>query len=239
MLKITPKLAQATATLQLSDEALPALVTSSHSLIDQDLTIIHNLPNPPLVTLTPDQIFIRQCKLAGDAVDANGGCFHTEDLQHLLKLTQGAPALIGHNHQMTAVARFFGGEVLKLGETSYIAPKFYWPRAHSAANDLRLQIDTGIIHESSIAFNFEKAMCSICGQDIRSCPHFILETYEDKLCFYWYETITRILEGAFVYRGAEPGTGFIENMTTMNPPQLAVMMTINGEVFTLKKAESP
>lgn len=229
MLKKMQKHTQTTAVLELSDSDLPSLISTSPSSSEQDLDIIHALPNPPLVTLKSDEIFIRQCKLAGDAVDAHGGRFHTEDLPHLLKLSQGAPALIGHNRQAPAVARFFGGEIVKIGENSFIAPKFYWPRAHSTASDLRLQIDTGIIHEASLAFTFEKATCNICGQDIRTCQHMIFDTYEDKLCFYWYENVHRVLEGSFVYQGAEPGTGFLD-MQSQNIPS---HVTIDGKLFAV------
>ncbi|MBU1920448.1 hypothetical protein KKG66_06355, partial [bacterium] len=73
---------------------------SGNSLLSEELK---NLPNPPLVQLKPEDIYVRRCRLAGDAIDSQMGCFRTHDLEKLLKLAQGAPALIGHNRQSVAV----------------------------------------------------------------------------------------------------------------------------------------
>lgn len=180
-----------------------------------DVELINALSNPPLVPLTEQDIHVRRCRLAGDAVDSQFGCFRSHDLPKLLALTQGAPALIGHDRQKIAVARFFGGSVETYQGHHYIVPKFYWPRAHSGAEDFRVLLDCGIITEASIAFTFEKPACSICGGDIRECEHEPGGFYGLKLCHYYYEKIERVLEGSFVYRGAEPGTGILAEMSDL------------------------
>lgn len=182
---------------------------------ENDVAHIAALPNPPLTPLTESDIHVRRCRLAGDAVDSQFGCFRSHDLQKLLELTHGAPALIGHNRQSVAVARFFGGSVEEFGGHRYIVPKFYWPRAHSAAEDFRVLLDAGIISEASIAFSFEKPSCSICGKDIRDCEHEPGAHYGLKLCHYFYDGLDRVLEGSFVYRGAEPGTGILSEMSDL------------------------
>jgi hypothetical protein len=188
-----------------------------------DLELINSLSNPPLIPLTADDVYIRRCRLAGDAVDSQHGCFRSEDLERLLVLTHGAPALIGHNRNTLAVARFFGGSVEEHNGYRYIVPKFYWPKQHSAAEDFRVLLDSGIIAAASISFTFDKPTSSICGKDIRECNHQPGQNYGDKLCFYLYDGIDRVLEGSFVYRGAEPGTGILaENFI---PPQNAPMNT--------------
>jgi hypothetical protein len=187
------------------------LIALSNTPAKSDLDEIRGLPNPPLVKLVLDDIHVRRCRLAGDRVDAHGGCFRTADLDKVLRLAHGAPALIGHDRRSPAVARFFGGSIESFGGARYIVPKFYWPRHHSAAEDLRWQIDTGILSEASIAFTFEQATCSICSRDIRECEHEIGKDYDGKVCFYYYDGVERVLEGSFVYRGAEPGTGFLHS----------------------------
>jgi len=182
---------------------------------ENDVAQIAALPNPPLAPLAESDIHVRRCRRAGDAVDSQFGCFRSHDLQKLLDLTHGAPALIGHNRQSVAVARFFGGSVEEFGGHRYIVPKFYWPRAHSAAEDFRVLLDAGIISEASIAFTFEKPSCSICGRDIRECEHEPGAHYGLKLCHYYYDNLDRVLEGSFVYRGAEPGTGILSEMSDL------------------------
>ena len=130
----------------------------------QDLDAIHALPNPPLLPLTAEEIHIRRCRLASDQTDSRFGRFRTEDLPRLLELVQGAPVLIGHDRRTLGIARFFGGEVEKRGEASWIVPRFYWPRAHSQADDLRVMIDSGVYNEASIAFVYQKPTCSNCGR---------------------------------------------------------------------------
>jgi hypothetical protein len=174
---------------------------------------INTLTNPPLVPVSEEDIHVRRCRLAGDAVDSQYGCFRTHDLPELLKRTHGAPALIGHNRQGIAVARFFGGSVEEHEGHRYIVPKFYWPRAHSGAEDFRVLLDSGLISEASIAFTFDKPACSICGKDIRECEHEPGALYGLKLCYYYYDGLDRVLEGSFVYRGAEPGTGILSEMS--------------------------
>lgn len=227
-----------TAHLEHSSDALKNLISLPENTNEKDLAKIHQLFNPPLTRLSADKIFIRQCKLAGDEIDAHGGCFRSKDLPHLLELTQGAPALIAHNRQTSAVARFFGGNILTVGEHHYIAPKFYWPREHSEASDLRLLIDTGIINEASIAFTFEKAECNICGCDIRECAHMPFETYDEKVCHYWYHNVIKVLEGSFVYRGAEPGTGFLERYPQILPNH-QLKITIDGISYTSSSTQPP
>jgi hypothetical protein len=186
--------------------------TEKSAIIDE----LAALPNPPLVALSPDDIYVRRCRLAGDAVDNQMGCFRTHELERLLKLTQGAPALIGHNRQSIAVARFFGGSIESHNGHSYIVPRFYWPKAHSSAEDFRVLLDSGIITEASIAFTFDKPTCSICAKDIRDCEHQPGTHYGLKLCHYYYDGLERVLEGSFVYRGAEPGTGILSEISDLN-----------------------
>jgi len=174
---------------------------------EEDLEAIRNLSNPPLVALDVDDIHVRRCRLASDRVDSRYGRFRSADLPHLLKLTQGAPVLIGHDRRTLGVARFFGGEVEKRGDTEWIIPRFYWPKAHSQADDLRVMIDSGVYNEASISFVYREPTCSICGQDLRSCPHWPGRSYDGQLCFFWYDGVERVTEGSLVYRGAAPGTG--------------------------------
>lgn len=191
------------------------LISPDGKVTGKDITEINNLTNPPPVPVNNNDVYVRKCRLAGDAIDAGFGRFRTEDLPLLLEKVQGAPALVGHRKDTLGIARFFGGEVKEdpVSKISYIIPKFYWMRGHSAAEDLRVCIDGGIYSEGSIGFTFKTPTCSICGEDIRKCEHFPGQTYNDSLCYMFYDDILKVTEGSFVYRGAQPGTGF-----TLNDP---------------------
>lgn len=188
-----------------------APIGHENSVSESDLTLINNLKNPPLVKLAENEIYVRRCRLAGDAVDAKGGRFRTEDLPKLLEMVQGAPALIGHNRSQLAIARFFGGSLEEHEGNRYIVPKLYWLRAHSYAEDLRLEIDGGLVNEASIAFLYRTPTCAVCGSDYRSCEHMTGTSYNGMECYYYYDEIEAVTEGSLVYRGAEPGTGLLPN----------------------------
>ncbi len=183
------------------------LVRDPYRPDNNDTDQINSLENPPLIPLKSEEILVRKCRLASDRMDSRFGRFRTEDLPNLLEMIQGAPVLIGHDRKSLGIARFFGGEIAKRGDTTWIIPKFYWAKDHSGAEDLRIQIDAGVYNEASIAFVYQKPTCSVCGEDLRSCPHWPGKTYEGELCFYWYDKVERVTEGSLVYRGAAPGTG--------------------------------
>jgi hypothetical protein len=192
----------------LSQHLTGTLMRESCHASEEDIARIRALPNPPLVKLNADEIHVRRCRLASDGVDSRYGRFRTEDLPKLLELAQGAPVMVGHDRRTLGVARFFGGAVEKRGDVAYVVPRFYWPKAHSRAEDLRVMIDTGVYNEASIAFLYQKPTCSICGEDLRSCAHWPGRTYDGTLCFFYYDGVERVTEGSLVYRGAAPGTGF-------------------------------
>ncbi|MBD3166388.1 hypothetical protein GF324_07310 [bacterium] len=192
----------------LSQQLTGALLRDPVAVQSSDLETIRALPNPPLTNLAPEDIYVRRCRLACDAIDSRGGRFRREDMPRLLEMVQGAPVLIGHDKRSLGVARFFGGEVEQRGEVRWIVPKFYFPRAHSGSEDLKVMIDSGVYTEASIAFLYEKPTCSICGEDLRSCPHWPGRSYDNRTCHFWYDGIQRVTEGSLVYRGAAPGTGF-------------------------------
>ncbi|KPK95560.1 hypothetical protein AMJ80_04930 [bacterium SM23_31] len=188
---------------------------------DEDIAIINGLPNPPPVPVTAKDIYVRKCRLVGDGINCHFGRFHTEDLPELLRKTQGVSCLIGHRKETAGIARFFDGAIEKhkarnivtgeLEEMNFIVPKIYWMKAHSHAEDLRVNIDGGIYHQASISWYFEKPACGICGKDIRLCEHVPGKRYNRELCFFWYEEIGDVLEGSIVYAGGHPGTGFTLN----------------------------
>jgi len=186
------------------------LMKEAGVISEEDVRLINSLQNPPPTPVSERDVFVRSCRLAGDAIDSYHGRFRTEDLPKLLAMVQGAPMLIGHNKHSLGVARFFGGSIEEKNGINYIAPKFYWLRGHSSADDLRIAIDGGLYAEASISFAYEKPTCSVCGKDIRTCEHLpgAPGEKEGETVFYYYDNVVAVLEGSLVYRGAQPGTGF-------------------------------
>jgi hypothetical protein len=180
-------------------------VTAGVELVEQ----INALAPPD--PIKENQIYIRRCRLVGDAVNNQNGRFRTADMPLLLQLTNGAPLMVGHDTYTLPIGKFFGGRLEMVGGVTFIEPNFYWMRAAELAEDLHANIDGGIYREASIGFSFETPTCSICGEDIRSidkCKHIPGQEYDGAMCFYWYDGLQSVNEGSIVYRGAHAGTGF-------------------------------
>jgi len=189
---------------------------------DEDAEVINSLLNPPLVSVKKEDIYVRRCRLASDAIDYSYGKFRTEDLPRLLEFAQGVSLLIGHRKDTAGVARFFDGSIEQIDDVynpftqkkeriTYIVPKFYWMKKHSRAEDLRINIDGGIYHQVSLSWWYKKAACGICGKDMRDCEHIPGRKYNNILAFYYYDRIGDVLEGSIVYKGGQPYTGFYLN----------------------------
>jgi hypothetical protein len=193
--------------------AIRQIARHPEAITPELLDILKKMPNPPPQDLRLSDIFVRRCRLAGDRVDSHRGRFRTEFLPQLLKMANGAPLLIGHQKDQAPIGRFFGGQVESEangeGNCSYIVPFFYWPQGLRGSNDLRLLIDSGIYSEASISFVYKKPSCSKCGKDIRGCKHLNLLYGGDPDLHFYYDDVQQVLEGSIVYRGSEPGTGFI------------------------------
>lgn len=208
-----------TGPMNLFKESLTgSLLPGRNIATNNDVEIINSLENAPPIPVKKEDIYVRKCRLTGDGINCYNGRFHTEDLQELLKKTQGVSCLVGHRKDTAGIARFFGGAIEEhtafnpatgKDETmSFIVPKIYWMKEHSGAEDIRVNIDGGIYHSASISWYFDKPVCGLCGKDIRSCDHIPGQKYDGELCFFWYEGIGEVLEGSIVFSGGHPGTGF-------------------------------
>ena len=100
---------------------------------------------------------------------------------------------------------------------------FYWLRDARGADTLAENIDGGIYKECSISFTFLFPECSVCGRDIRTCPHQPFEKYTardtETTCHYYYRNIERVLETSLVYRGAVPDTALTNEL--LSPENLS------------------
>ena len=153
------------------------------TIIDQ----INDL-NPPK-PLTLDEIYVRECELVGDAMTDHNARFRTEDIEKILRLTNGAPLLIGHQKDTAPFGKFFGGRTAMKDTVKWAIPMFYWHKKLSFAEDLKYGIDSGIYNYASIGIRFNLPTCSICGEDIRRCDHISRKLYDGEKCFMWFDDI--------------------------------------------------
>ena len=184
----------------------------SSGLIDQ----INSICQPP-TPVTADDVYVRRIRLVGDglfkAFMLMGGMgllidlrFRTTDLPKILAMIQNRP-LLSHHMRDLPIGRWFGGEIIKVGEFSFVAPNCYWMRGTEKSEEIRLNLDGGVWREASIGLSFKQITCSICEKELDSCEHAPGKSYDGKICHGWADEITDVYEGSLVDRGAHPGTG--------------------------------
>jgi hypothetical protein len=175
------------------------------ALIDQ----INSIIKPPKPA-TAENVNIRAMFVVNDLINSHGGRFRREDLSKLCDLIADTPVLVGHNHAETPLARTFHAELEERGNVLWLKSYFYWPRSEGS-DELLLKIDSGILKECSISFIYTVPECSVCGEDIRKCPHE-LGAGPDSPHFI-YGGISQILETSLVYKGSVRGTYITDKLS--------------------------
>jgi hypothetical protein len=172
-------------------------------LIDQ----INSVIRPPKPA-TENNVNIRAMYVVNDLINSHGGRFRREDLVRLCELIVDSPVLVGHNRAETPLARTFYAELEEKGGVLWLKSYFYWPKSDEK-DDLLLKIDSGILKECSISFTYTFPECSLCGEDIRKCPHELA----DGSAHFIYNGITQVLETSLVYKGSVRGTYITDRLS--------------------------
>ena len=184
---------------QHDDEALAGLVAEINRVVD------------PPVAVAASGVFIRAMEVISDEVNEHGGRFSPDEFARLCELIIDSPVLVAHDRRQLPVARNFKAAVVERDGRPWVKVWFYWPKDAAGAQDLASRIDSGVIREVSIGFEFKCPECSVCGADIRQCEHRPFGEYRHadgsvRPAHYLYRDIVRVLETSLVYRGATPGT---------------------------------
>ncbi|MBD3332760.1 hypothetical protein GF356_07910 [candidate division GN15 bacterium] len=187
---------------RLSEEALSGEESQHIERINSNIS--------PETPVSAGDVYIRRMLVLSDRVNSFGGCFPAEEHSRLAELLVDSPVLVGHRKDSLPIGRTFHAEAVERDGARWVLSYFYWLKATNGAEDLRRQIDQGIVKECSIGFVFGRAECSICGNDIRECEHQPLVTYrvggQERNCHFNYRDIRKVLETSLVYRGATPDT---------------------------------
>ncbi|MBD3170144.1 MAG: hypothetical protein GF307_11720 [candidate division Zixibacteria bacterium] len=166
----------------------------------------------PEKQVNPDDVHMRIMYLASDSINAYGGRFPEEELRKLTSLIPGAPVMAGHRRDRLPLARSFKSDMHSdENGRRWVRAYFYWMREARGAGTLKLNIDSGVYRDCSLCFSYTYPECSICGEDMRRCPHIPLQTYpgpdgDETTAFYYYRGVSKVLEISLVFRGANPGT---------------------------------
>ncbi|MCK4223934.1 MAG: ATP-dependent DNA ligase [candidate division Zixibacteria bacterium] len=189
---------------------------------DEIVFLINSRIKPPK-PVAKDDIFVRTMFLVSDEVNSYGGRFPLEELFNIANLVIDSPVMVGHTKEKLPIARNFKAEVAQKDGKNWLKVWFYWLKSAKDASSLKENIDHGIYKECSLGFLFEFPQCSICGEDMRRCHHVPFKSYqtekgqgarvkEERVAYFNYRNITRVLETSLVYRGAVPNTSMSDEL---------------------------
>jgi hypothetical protein len=197
---------------------------------------INDVIKPPR-PVTKDNVNIRAMYLLNDLVNSHGGRFEREELSDLCRLILDTPVMIGHNRAEAPLARTFHAELEEKGDVLWLKSYFYWPsRGEGAADEILDKIDSGILKECSISFVYTFPQCSVCGEDMRKCPHQIdLSSGEGDKQYFYYRGIKEVLETSLVYKGSVKGTFVTDRLARSNVVHVAVHLDNHKKLITIPK----
>lgn len=171
--------------------------------------------------LKPEEVYTFSIRLCDNEVDRDGERFSPEALEELSRRFVGKSGVF--DHQWSAggqTARIYRAQVeeerdsLTRAGDSYRYVKAWAYMVRTEGNrDLIAEIDGGIKKEVSVGCAVERAVCSICGENIRDrekCRHEKGKTYGGKLCWAQLEGVTDAYEWSFVAVPAQPRAGVLK-----------------------------
>ncbi len=199
---------------------------------------INDVIKPPRPA-TENNVNIRAMYLLNDLVNSHGGRFERDELLALCKLMLDTPVMIGHNRAEAPMARTFHAELEERGDVIWLKSYFYWPsRGEGAADEILDKIDSGILKECSISFVYTFPQCSVCGEDMRKCPHQInLSSGEGNKQYFYYKGVKEVLETSLVYKGSVKGTFVTDRLARSNLIHATVLLDNHKKLITIPKPD--
>lgn len=196
-------------------------------------------------TLSKDEVFVWSGKLAGDMVIPDRYVQLTKELLDVFaaNAAKGVSFLLDHSWHADGLWGLGGrpkaaipygrsfdssfGSATEEGETVSLNADSYMRRGIELdgikTDDLIQSIESGTLFDTSIGFNFNKGICSVCGCDYynsEDCPHYAGRTYEvedddgkkeEKLCWIKAYPPGGLWENSGVFDGAYPGAGIMSS----------------------------
>ncbi|HWR81787.1 MAG TPA: hypothetical protein VN285_00640 [Candidatus Deferrimicrobium sp.] len=215
------------------------LAQPTEEVITPDLVDLINRNIKPPKPIDGTDLYIAAMYVVSDEVNSFGGRFPNEEHERLAQLLVDSPVLVGHRKDTLPIGRNFHAAVVDQGGKGWVKSYFYWLKSAIGAEELRKNIDGGIYKECSIGFTFLLPECSICGKDIRTCPHEPFQKYavsrsgneidQSTVAHFNYRQIVRVLETSLVYRGAVEGTKVTRELAETDTENGAPGIDANSE----------
>ena len=173
----------------------------------EDLALINKLSKK---TLQAGEVYTFCVRLCDNQVDRDWEKFSDETLEELALLFVGKSGVFDHQWSARGqTARIYRAQVVQeQGDYRYVKAYAYMMRT-AGNEDLIAEIEGGIKREVSVGCAVEKAVCSICGEEIGICSHVKGERYDGRLCYAELRHATDAYEWSFVAVPAQPRAGVL------------------------------
>jgi len=183
----------------------------------EDLALINQLSRKEL---SAEDVYTFSVRLCDNEVDRDGERFAPQTLEGLAPMFVGKSGIFDHQWSAKGqAARIYktelmweGGRLTKAGDGYGWLKGYAYMLRNEHTQALIDEIDAGIKKEVSVGCAVERTVCSICGQDMGTCPHKKGEEYDGKLCFASLEGASDAYEFSFVAVPAQPAAGVVKGL---------------------------
>ena len=168
--------------------------------------------------LKAEEVYAFAVKLCDNEVDRDWERFPAATLEELAPLFAGKSGLF--DHQWSAreqTARIYRTEVVREARLTGAGEPYCYLKGYAyllrteGNRELIAEIEGGIKKEVSVGCAVERAVCSICGQDIHTCPHEKGEEYGGQRCWADLVGATDAYEWSFVAVPAQKNAGVMKH----------------------------
>lgn len=210
------------------------------SIESEDLKLINALARKELKA---EEVYTFAVRLCDNEIDREWERFPRATLEALAPLFVGKSGIFDHNWSSQGqAARVYKtqvveeeGKLTQAGDPAcYLKGWAYMLRTEGNA-ELIAQIEGGIKKEVSVGCAVEKAVCSVCGEEMGQCRHVKGRTYNGKLCYAELTGAKDAYEWSFVAVPAQPRAGVIKSLS---PTLKALAQTDPGAAEELKALEA-
>ena len=201
----------------------------------EDLALINRLARREL---KGEEVYTFSVRLCDNEVDRDWERFAPQTLEELAGLFVGKSGIFDHRWSaLGQAARIYRTEVVREPERRTKAGDGYcWLKGYAymvrtgSTRDLIAEIEGGIKKEVSVGCAVDRAVCSICGADLRrdQCGHKKGEVYGGKLCYASLEGAGDAYEFSFVAVPAQPRAGVVKG-GGLGCPDLKALVRLHPE----------
>ena len=169
--------------------------------------------------LTAEEVYAFAVKLCDNEVDREEERFPAATLEELAPLFVGKSGLFDHQWSARGqTARIYRTEVVREARLTGAGEPYCYLKGYAyllrteGNRELIAEIEGGIKKEVSVGCAVERAVCSICGQDIHTCPHEKGEEYGGQRCWADLVGATDAYEWSFVAVPAQKNAGVMKHL---------------------------